>query len=83
VTALAGLKKIKMAAIAMVTKVKKNLKFIQYGLSRFTRCGCFSYQVSSISVWRINCYDNFCVFSIFQHFGRFHGNGSHFEKINP
>ena len=26
---------------------------------------------------------SFLCFSIFQHFGRFHGNGSHFEKINP
>ena len=25
----------------------------------------------------------FLCFSIFKHFGRFHGNGSHFEKINP
>jgi hypothetical protein len=26
------------------------------------RCGCCSYQVSSISVWRVTRYDNFCVF---------------------
>ena len=32
------------------------------GLSRSTRCGCCCYQVSSISVWRVTCYDNFCVF---------------------
>ena len=32
------------------------------GLSRSTRCGCCSYQVSSISVWRVTCYDHFCVF---------------------
>ena len=51
-----------------------------FGLSRSTRWGCCSYQVSSISVWRVTCYDLFCVFSIFLHFGRFHGNGSHFEK---
>jgi hypothetical protein len=30
-----------------------------------TRCGCCSYQVSSISVWRVTCYDNFCVFQFF------------------
>jgi hypothetical protein len=24
-----------------------------------------------------------CVFSFFKHFGRFHGNGSHFEKNQP
>ena len=35
------------------------------GLSRSTRCGCCSYQVSSISVWRVTCYDHFCVFQYF------------------
>ena len=45
-------------------------KFVQtipifFGLSRSTRCGCFSYQVSSISVWRVTCYDHFCVFHFF------------------
>ena len=35
---------------------------IFFGLSRSTRCGCFSYQVSSISVRRVTCYDFFCVF---------------------
>ena len=34
-------------------------------LSRSTRCGCCSYQVSSISVWRITRYDHFCVFQFF------------------
>jgi hypothetical protein len=33
-----------------------------FGLSRSTRCGCCSYKVSSISVRRETCYDNFCVF---------------------
>ena len=33
-----------------------------FGLSRSTRCGCFSYKVSSISVWRVICYDHFCAF---------------------
>jgi hypothetical protein len=33
-----------------------------FGLSRSTSCGCCSYQVSSISVWRVTCYDHFCVF---------------------
>jgi hypothetical protein len=28
-------------------------------------CGCCSYQVSSISVWRVICYDHFCVFDFF------------------
>jgi hypothetical protein len=36
-----------------------------FGLSRFTRRGCCSYQVSSISVWRVTCYDHFCVFQFF------------------
>ena len=33
-----------------------------FGLFRSTRCGCCSYQVSSISVRRVICYDHFCVF---------------------
>jgi hypothetical protein len=45
-------------------------KFVQqipifFGLSRSTRCGCCSYQVSSISVRRVTCYDHFCVFQFF------------------
>ena len=36
-----------------------------FSLSRSTRCGCCSYQVSSISVRRVTCYDNFCVFQLF------------------
>jgi hypothetical protein len=36
-----------------------------FGLSRSTRCGCFSYQVSSISVWRVTRYHHFCVFQFF------------------
>ena len=39
-----------------------------FGLSRSTRCGCCSYQVSSISVWRVTCYDHFCVFQFFSIF---------------
>ena len=35
------------------------------GLARSTRCGCWSYQVSSISVWRVTHYDHFCVFQFF------------------
>jgi hypothetical protein len=35
---------------------------IFFGLLRSTRCGCCSYQVSSISVWWVTCYDHFCVF---------------------
>ena len=45
-------------------------KFVQsipifFGLSRSTRCECCSYQVSAISVWRVTCYDHFCVFQFF------------------
>ena len=36
-----------------------------FGLSRSTTCGCCSYQVSSISVQRVTCYDHFCVFHFF------------------
>jgi hypothetical protein len=35
------------------------------GLSRSTRCGCCSLQVSSISIRRVTCYDHFCVFNFF------------------
>jgi uncharacterized membrane protein len=35
-----------------------------FGWSRSTRCGCCSYQVSAISVWRVTCYDHFCVFHL-------------------
>ena len=63
-------------------------KFVQpipifFGLSRSTRCGYCSYQVSSISVRRVTWYDHFCVFQFFRDFDRFHGNGSHFEKNQP
>ena len=36
-----------------------------FGSSRSTRCGCCSYQVSSISVWQVTCYDHFGVFQFF------------------
>ena len=36
-----------------------------FGLSRSTRCGCCSLQVSSISVRRVTRYDNFCAFQLF------------------
>ena len=36
-----------------------------FDLSRSTRCGCCSYQVSSISVWWVTYYDHFCVFIFF------------------
>ena len=39
---------------------------IFFGLSRSTRCGCCSYQVSSISVLRVTCYDHFSAFLFFR-----------------
>jgi L-lactate utilization protein LutB len=36
-----------------------------FSLSRSTRCGYCSYQVSSISVRRVTCDDHFCVFQFF------------------
>jgi hypothetical protein len=36
-----------------------------FGLSHSTRFGYCSYQVSSISVWLVTCYDHFCVFQFF------------------
>jgi hypothetical protein len=52
--------------ISMATAAKFVLPIqIFFGLSRSTRCGCCSLQVSSISVWRVTCYDHFCVFQFF------------------
>jgi hypothetical protein len=51
------------------------------GLSRSTRCGCCSLQVLSISIRRVTCYDHFCVFQLFLHFGRFHGSGGQKGRI--
>jgi hypothetical protein len=36
-----------------------------FSLSCSTRCGCCFYQVSSISVRQVTCYDHFCVFQFF------------------
>jgi hypothetical protein len=41
---------------------------ILFGLPRSTRRGCCSSQVSSISVWRVTCYNHFCVFQFFSVF---------------
>jgi hypothetical protein len=71
-----GLKKFKMVTVAMVTKVQNIWNSFRtadpfeiwhpiFSLSRSTRCGCCSYQVSSISVWRVTSYDHFCVFHFF------------------
>jgi hypothetical protein len=50
----------KMAAVAMETDHPIPIVF---DLSRSTSCGCSSYQVSSISVWQVTCYDHFLRFS--------------------
>jgi hypothetical protein len=36
-----------------------------FGLFRSTRCGCCSYQVSSIYIRRVTCYEHFCLFKFF------------------
>jgi hypothetical protein len=56
----------------------KNVKFTKVsptdsdflGLSCSTRCESCSYQVSSISVWRVTCYDYFCAFQWCYHGNR-------------
>ena len=58
-------------------------RFRFFGLSRSTRCGCCSYQVSSISVWRVTCYDHFCVFHFFLAFWPFPWQWHPFWKNNP
>jgi hypothetical protein len=51
-----------MATVAMFVQP---IPIIFFGLSRFTRYGCCSYQVSSIYIRRVTCYDLICVFQIF------------------
>jgi hypothetical protein len=56
--------------VSMATMEKFILPILIYfGLSRSTRCGCCSLQVSSISVLRVTCYDHFCVFQFFSILG--------------
>jgi hypothetical protein len=62
-------------------------KFVQlipifFSLSRSTRRGCCSYQVSSISVWRVTCYDHFCDFQFFSILAVSMATTAIFEKIN-
>jgi hypothetical protein len=62
-------------------------KFVQpipilFGLSRSTRCGCCSYQGSSISVRRKTCY-NFCVFLFFRILAVSMATTAILKKINP
>jgi hypothetical protein len=56
---------------------------ILFGLSRSTRCGCCSYQVSSISVRRVTCYDHFCVFQFFSILVVSMATVAILKKINP
>ena len=54
-----------------------------FGLSRSIRCGCCSYQVSSISVWWVTSYDHFCVFQFFLAFWQFPWQRQPFWKNKP
>ena len=54
-----------------------------FGWSRSTRCGCRSYQVSSISVRWVTCYDNFCVFQLFCILAVSMATAAILKKINP
>jgi hypothetical protein len=54
-----------------------------FGLSRSTRCGCCSYQVSSISVGWVTCYDHFCVFNFFCILAVSMATAAILKKINP
>jgi hypothetical protein len=54
-----------------------------FGLSRSTRCGYCSYQVSSISVQRVTCYDHFCVFKFFSILAVSMAMAAILKKINP
>jgi hypothetical protein len=63
-------------------------KFVQlipifFGLSRSTRSGCCSYQVSSISVRRVTRYDHFCVFQFFSLLFVSMAMAAILKKINP
>jgi hypothetical protein len=42
-----------------------------------------SYQVSSISVWRVTCYDHFCVFQFFSILAVSMATAAILKKINP
>ena len=58
-------------------------RFRFFGLSHSTRCGCCSYQVSSISVWRVTCYGHFCVFQFFCILAISMAMAAILKKINP
>ena len=52
-------------SMATAAKFVQPIPIFFFGLSRSTKCGCCSYQVSTISVRRVTCYDHFCVFQFF------------------
>jgi hypothetical protein len=56
---------IKLHEKATAAKFVQPIPIFFFCLSRSTRCGYCSYQVSSISIWRVTCYDLFCVFNFF------------------
>jgi hypothetical protein len=45
--------------------------------------GHFEYQVSSISVRRVTCYDHFCVFQLFSMLVASMATAAILKKINP
>jgi hypothetical protein len=47
-----------------------------------TICGCCSYQVSSISVRRVTCYDYFCAFQFFSILAVSMATAAILKKIN-
>jgi hypothetical protein len=52
-----------------------------FGLSRSTRCGCCSYQVSSISVRRVTCYEHLFIYLFFLAFLPFPWQRRPFSKF--
>ena len=67
--------------VSMATAAKFVQPILIYsGLSRSTRSGCCSCQVSSISVWRVTCYNHFCVFQFFCIFAIFMATAAFLKK---
>jgi hypothetical protein len=64
VAAVGGFEQIQNGDRCHGNQGEKNVK-VPSNFTKFTSCGCCSYQVSAISVWRVTCYDHFCVFQFF------------------
>jgi hypothetical protein len=52
-------------SMAIAAKFVQPILIFFFGLSRSTTSGCCSCQVSSITVWRVTCFNHFCVFQFF------------------